>query len=215
MKLNIIYLIIILYGISMAQTEQSEHWYTRVTQFNHELKSIPIGKVVFLGNSITEGFDLTTAFPESKPLNRGIGADHLDGVLERLDSSVVLLKPSQLFILIGINDIGRGDSDSLIITRYDTLVSKLRSELGQTDIFLTSILPTNKKWTNCPREKIDRINKEIFRLAEEHGCRWVNLYPLFANDEGYLINQYSDDGLHLNETGYNRWINELTKLGLK
>jgi lysophospholipase L1-like esterase len=194
---------------------QSEHWQTQVNQFSQELKSTPKGKIVFLGNSITEGFDLVAAFPKTKPINRGIISDHLDGVLDRLDSSVVLLQPSQLFILIGINDIGRGDSDSLIISRYRTMLSKLRTDLKSTKIYLVSILPTSIKWSNCPKEKIKRLNQQISILADEFNYEWMDINNLFADTRGYLREQFSSDGLHLNPAGYDIWIKELQKLGLE
>ena len=140
---------------------QSKHWQSRVNQFSHEIKSTPKGKIVFLGNSITEGFDLTAAFPKTRPINRGIISDHLDGVLDRLDSSVIVLQPSQLFILIGINDIGRGDTDSLINSRYRTLLSRLHLDIESTRTYLVSILPTSVKWSNCPKEKIEQITEQI------------------------------------------------------
>jgi lysophospholipase L1-like esterase len=139
----------------------------------------------------------------------------LDGVLDRLDSSVVLLQPSQLFILIGINDIGRGDSDSLIISRYRTMLSKLRTDLKSTKIYLVSILPTSIKWSNCPKEKIKRLNQQISILADEFNYEWMDINNLFADTRGYLREQFSSDGLHLNPAGYDIWIKELQKLGLE
>jgi lysophospholipase L1-like esterase len=194
---------------------QSKHWQLRVNQFSQEIKSTPKGKIVFLGNSVTEGFDLTAAFPKTRPINRGIISDHLDGVMDRIDSSVVVLQPSQLFILIGINDIGRGDTDSLIISRYRTLLSRLHLALKSTKIYLVSILPTSVKWSNCPKEKIERINQHISDLAKEYNCEWMDINHLFADANGYLKDKFSPDGLHLNTVGYEIWIKELQKLGLE
>jgi lysophospholipase L1-like esterase len=194
---------------------QSLHWHSKVKEFANELETTPKGKIVFLGNSITEGFDLKSAFPVSNPVNRGINSDHLDGVLQRLDTSVVLLQPSQLYILLGINDIGRGDPDSLIISRYRTMLQKLTGSLSSVKIYLTSILPVSEKWSNCPKEKIMRINREISQLSQEFQCSWLDIRKSFADENGYLNQNLSHDGLHLNQTGYDIWINKLKKLGLK
>ena len=210
----LIFLIIILSEIIIAQEERTEHWYVRNHQFSQEFSSIPAGKVIFLGNSITEGFDLKNSFPESEPVNRGIIADHIDGALERLDTSVVLLQPSRLYIMIGINDIGRGDSDSLIISRYEIMLKRIKQGSKVTITYLTSILPTSPHWTNCPREKIVRINHMLSGLAEKYKCEWMNIYPLFVNANGYLKTDLSVDGLHLNQSGYNIWKNVLHKSGL-
>ncbi len=199
----------------MAQNIPDDHWQLKVDQFNQELHTLPKGKVIFLGNSITEGFDLGEAFPKSEPVNRGIISDHLDGVLARLDSSVIALQPSRLFILIGINDIGRGDKESLIVSRFDTLLSKLTRQLAGTEIYLTSILPTSSDWSNCPKEKIISINQKISGLAIKYKCRWMPIYHHFADNRGYIKSELSSDGLHLNRSGYEIWKNELLKTGLR
>jgi lysophospholipase L1-like esterase len=198
-----------------AQHERTEHWYMRTMIFKKELNTVPKGSVIFLGNSITEGFDLSYFFPDSKPINRGINGDHIDGLLDRLEISVIKLQPSQLFILIGINDIGAGDSDSTILTNYSTLLRRLAHKLTETDIFVHSILPAGQEWSNCPKEKIVRVNKNIETFVKKYGFEWIDLYPYFVNSEGYLKRDYTSDGLHLNAKGYKKWQNILNKAGLK
>ena len=199
----------------MAQSDRTEHWYQRNSQFNSECDNTEKGGIVFLGNSITEAFDLTQSFPVDKPINRGISGDHIDGLLQRLDSSVVLIEPSRLYLMIGINDIGRGDEDTLILARYDSLLTRLQKELPETVVFVHSILPTSIKWSNCPREKIIRINKQIKKMTESYRYTWIDLYPLFAGTDNFVLSEYTTDGLHLNETGYDLWRDQLAKTGLK
>jgi lysophospholipase L1-like esterase len=171
--------------------------------------------VVFLGNSNTEGFDLEKFFSESKPVNRGISGDHIDGLLERFDDSVLKLKPSKLFVMIGINDIGAGDSDSLIQSNYQKLLRLILKSLPKTRVYIQSILPTTAIWANCPVEKIKRTNKFIQDFSTRFGFTWIDLYSKFATKEGYLINDYSIDGLHLNSKGYVNWSAILKNHGLK
>lgn len=171
-------------------------------------------KVIFYGNSLTEGFDLEYYFPNSRPVNRGISGDHIDGLIERFDYSVINLNPSKLFVMIGINDIGAGDSDSLIISNYKRLLQKISQDLPQTETYILSILPTSADRTNCPKEAIKQINREIKQYAAHHGFEWIDLYSCFKTDEDYLNPQYSTDGLHLNEKGYILWCEILKKYGM-
>ncbi len=105
---------------------------------------------VFLGNSITEGFDLEIYFPGYEIANRGIVGDHLDGLVERLDNSVLSLKPQKLFLMIGINDIGDRRSDEYLKEMFVTLIDTLIISLPETEIYLHSMLPTSPRWKNCP-----------------------------------------------------------------
>ena len=212
--LKYLLLLIFFIGAAFAQPTRTAHWYQRNKQFNAELEQVKKGKVVFLGNSITEGFSLDEFFPKNTPLNRGIIGDHIDGLLERLDSSAVLLNPSRIYLLIGINDIGRGDSDSLIMARYVTLLSRLKNDLPHTPVFINSILPTSAKWSNCPREKIERLNNSLKKITESYQFNWIDLYALFVSEDGYIRDELTSDGLHLNNYGYNIWYKQLKLTGL-
>lgn len=212
--MKILLFLIFCFGQTFAQSTHTSHWYQRNKQFNSDFKQIKKRQVIFLGNSITEGFDLDKFFPVNTPLNRGIVGDHIDGLLERLDSSVVLLKPSRIYLLIGINDIGRGDSDSLIIKRYTELLDRFHKELPGTPVFINSILPTSAKWSNCPRDKIKRLNNHIKKITAFYQYNWIDLNSLFTSEDGYIRDELTSDGLHLNNIGYNIWCNQLKLTGL-
>jgi lysophospholipase L1-like esterase len=212
--MKVLFILVLFSGMINAQTERTMHWQQRNKQFNSEYHNLPEGRIIFLGNSITEGFDLNKYFPDEAPINRAIAGDHLDGLLERLDSSVVLLKPSRIYLLIGINDIGRGDVDSLILARYNMLLTRFHKDLPGTQIFVNSILPTSAKWSNCPREKIIRLNEQIQEMTESFQYNWINIYLLFAGPDGYIRDAFTNDGLHLNQAGYEVWSSQLQKTGL-
>jgi lysophospholipase L1-like esterase len=200
---------------SIAQHTRNEHWFERTALFQEELKSFEKGGVVFLGNSITEGFEFDKYFTKSKIINRGINSDHIDGLIERFQYSVVDLRPSKLFVLIGINDIGAQDSDSTILSNYDTLFELITDNLPNTKVFIHSILPTTSKWKNCPPEKIVRLNHQIYGLVLQYKFTWIDIYSLFVNKNSFLKSDLTRDGLHLNHNGYQLWANELNKFGLE
>lgn len=203
----VIYLSLCLIALSSLARERSEHWKARNAQFNVEMDSLGQVDNVFLGNSITEGFDLKHYFPGHELANRGIVADHLDGLLERLDNSAIALQPKKLFIMIGINDIGDRRDDVYLKRMFTTLIDTLTLELPNTDIYLHSILPTSSRWKNCPPEQIRRINKFLKLLAREKELSYVDLHPLFLNRAGEYFNpELTRDGLHLNAKGYEIWV---------
>lgn len=213
-KLFLIILFSLLSGNLLSQNQRTEHWQNRNQQFIREMSEPGTGNIVFLGNSITEGFDLQGYFPGVPAVNRGISGDHIDGLLERFDNSVRALRPAKLSVLIGINDIGRGDTDHLILARYTSLLDSISILPDSTEIYLTSILPTSSRWTNCPPGKIVRLNYAIEQLAGKYRMNWINLYPLFASKDNYLKPELTSDGLHLNQAGYEIWVDELNKTGI-
>lgn len=195
---------------SIAQHTRNDHWYKRAALFKKELKTLKKGGIIFLGNSITEGYDFDKYFNKTKIINRGINSDHTDGLIERLQYSVIDLQPSKLFILIGINDIGAQDSDSTILENYDLLFELISKNIPDTEVFTHSILPTTAKWKNCPPEKIIRLNKQIKQKSLNYNFNWIDIYTLFVDDNTFLKSELTSDGLHLNNKGYQLWTNVLS-----
>ena len=189
--------------------ERTEHWQSRNQQFNIEMDSIGHPDNVFLGNSITEGFDLETFFPGHEFANRGIVGDHLDGLIQRLDNSALNLKPKKLFLMIGINDIGDKRSDEYLISMFIALVDTLVTSLPETDIYMHSILPTSPRWKNCPPDQIKRVNVFLELLAQENELVFINLYPHFMGDTKYINPDLTRDGLHPNQAGYQVWAKRI------
>lgn len=202
-------LLITLTSLSALGGERTDHWQKRNFQFEAALDSLGEVDNVFLGNSITEGFDLEQYFPGHETANRGIVGDHLDGLVERLGNSAVGLKPEKLFLMIGINDIGDRRSDDYLQKMFVTLIDTLMRSLPETDIFLHSILPTSPRWKNCPPEQIKRINVFLAQLALDKGIFYVNLYPYYLGDLERIDPSLAKDGIHPNAEGYQIWADKI------
>ena len=214
--LRVILLILVflcLNTISAECRERTKHWHLRNNLFNTELDSSPKAAIVFLGNSITEGFKLDEYFPEAQTINRGIVADHIDGLVERLYNSAVGLEPKKIFLMIGINDIGDQRDERYLREILSSLVDTLTSELPETEIYLHSILPTSSRWKNCPPDQIRRINDFLEILALDAGIIYVDLYPLFLDESREYINpKLTKDGLHPNQAGYDIWAEKIKSI---
>src|SRR5689334_13421403 len=88
-----------------------EYYPQRVAAFEKE--PVVPGRIIFLGNSITQLGDWKKLLNDTTVINRGIAGDITFGVLKRLDD-VIRRHPSKIFLLIGINDIGRDIPDAVI-----------------------------------------------------------------------------------------------------
>lgn len=194
-----------------------EYYPQRVATFEKE-PVIP-GRIIFLGNSITQIGDWKKLLNDSTVINRGIAGDVTFGVLKRLED-VTRRQPSKLFLLIGINDIGKDIPDAVIADNIRKIVARVQSESPSTKIYVQSILPVNPDVPNFPQhydkqEHVLNTNKLIMKVAEDTHCTYVNIHDLFTDKQGKLDAKYTADGLHLAPSGdgYKKWVDYLRKQG--
>jgi lysophospholipase L1-like esterase len=184
-----------------------QHYVQRMAIFEKE--PVVAGKIMFLGNSITEGADWRKLLKDSTAINRGISGDITFGVLNRADD-VIKRKPSKLFILIGINDLFKEIPDEVILQNIFSFIRQIKSGSPKTQVFIQSILPVNKSFKNFPKnydkeEHIVTINAQLKKLGKNFGYTYIDLYNQFTNTSQQLEEKYSFDGLHLNASGYSLW----------
>jgi len=154
---------------------------------------------------------------DSTVINRGIAADNSFGVLDRLEE-VINLKPEKLFIEIGINDISQNIPVDIIAKNIATIVERVKAISPQTEIYVHSILPTNdnvkKEYPDAynKKEQTNALNQQLERMANSHRFTYVDLNKVVRDKDGKLNVKYAEpDGLHLNQMGYQVWVNLLKK----
>lgn len=166
---------------------------------------VSTGSIVFVGNSITEGGNWSELFPEKHILNRGIGGDISAGVLKRLDE-IIRHQPSKIFICIGTNDLAHGVEQATILQNYKTILETIKAQSPATKIYVQSVLPVGKNVIyGHKNEKIIPLNTEIKKLCNEMQLTYIDLYPNFIEETGYLNPAYTNDKLHLMGKGYLVW----------
>ena len=185
-----------------------DHYKRKVEQYNNE--PVVKGQVIFLGNSITEMGQWKELTGMDNVLNRGIGGDVTFGLLQRIDE-IIKRQPSKLFILIGINDIGKDIPDAKIADNCRILIERVQKGSPSTEIFLQSILPVNPSVKRFPQHydkenHIIHTNSLLRETAEKSNVRFLNLYPLFLDKQQLLDSALTIDGLHLNAEGYKVWV---------
>lgn len=168
---------------------------------------------VLLGDSISLWFPNDLLFPNRTWLNQGISGENSTGLLQRLHI-LDQTRPDTIFLMIGINDLLRGDTDAVILENHRAIIEYLQTVHPSTQIVVQSILPhaaTAATWEGrdrllaIPNQRIVDLNRELEAIAAETGVDFLNLYPLFTNNEGNLPMSLSTDGLHLNRQGYLVW----------
>jgi len=206
-------------ALSVAQLPTNQRLYDTTTSMPEvrssrlaKFASEPVvtGRIIFLGNSITQGGDWAKLTGDSTVINRGIGADITFGLRSRL-ADVTKRKPSKLFVLIGINDISKDIPDAVIAAEYRMLIDSVRTQSPQTKIFVQSILPLNPTVKNFPQHydkqpRVVAVNRLLQQVARETHATYIDLWPIFIDKQNHLDASLTGDGLHLNQQGYERWV---------
>ncbi len=192
-----------------------DHYPQRIAKFQSE--PIVTGRIIFLGNSITEIGPWAKLTGDTTVVNRGIGGDITYGVLKRLDD-VIARQPSKVFLLIGINDIGKDIPDTVIADNIRKIVAAILQGSPTTKIYVQSILPLNPDVKNFPQhynkeEHVLKVNAMLPGILATLKCTFINIFPLLLDDKQRLDAQYTLDGLHVNQKGYVIWVDYLKKQG--
>jgi len=167
-------------------------------------------RVVFLGDSITDGWRLNEYFPDRDFVNRGISGQTTGQMLGRFQSDVIRLRPAAVLLLGGTNDIARGISLAAIEDNL-TVMADL-ADMHGIKMILATVLPVsdyhkdadpNFEMTRTrPPGMIRGLNSWIQTLCVQRKLPYVDYYSATVDGIGFLQTDASDDGLHPNPMGY-------------
>ena len=172
------------------------YYYGRINLFKEENKNISNIDVSFVGDSLTDGYDVKSFYPDYNVINRGINGDNTFGVEKRLDCSVYDVHPKVVNLLIGANNF------DTMLDNYETIVTKIKTNVPDTKIILCSLTSMTGNWAKN-NEKARKNNIKIQEIAERNGCYYADLYnALLDSNTNELKSEYSLDGGHLTNAGY-------------
>lgn len=163
-------------------------------------------RVVFLGDSITEFWNLPDSFPGKPYVNRGISGQTTPQILLRFRQDVIALKPKVVVILAGTNDIAENTGPITLAAIEDNLISMVDlAKKNGIRVVLSSVLPASSySWRPQipPVEKIRALNDWMKDYATRERLVFLDYHSAMANDERGLKAELSDDGVHPNKAGY-------------
>ncbi|GAT32663.1 lysophospholiPASe L1 [Terrimicrobium sacchariphilum] len=168
-------------------------------------------RVIFMGDSITEGWNLRAAFPDQDFVNRGIGGQLTWQMVSRFPQDVLSHKPDAVVILAGTNDIGGAMPPEIIVSNIRSMVEAAKdagarvvvcSILPVTDALATPASPQLVRTAKRPPGVIREVNALLRIMAEDEKVSFVDLHQALADEHGALPATLTVDGLHLNPDGY-------------
>ncbi|MBL7856758.1 MAG: alpha/beta hydrolase fold domain-containing protein [Cyclobacteriaceae bacterium] len=165
-------------------------------------------RVVFMGNSITEGWsNADPSFFEGKPyINRGISGQTTPQMVLRFRQDVIDLKPKVVVILAGTNDIAGNTGPMTLEQTRDNIISM--AELAQAHgikVVLSSVIPAfDYPWKPglAPAEKIVSLNKMLKAYANKNSIVYLDYFSAMADERNGLKKELGYDGVHPNLAGY-------------
>ena len=174
-------------------------------------------QVVFLGDSITDGWDDPAAggfFPGKAYVNRGISGQTTPQMLIRMKPDVLAFKPRVMVLLAGTNDIAgnTGPATNEEIQDNIAAIAELAAAHG-IRMVLASVLPVSDyhfapgpgavpQIVRRPPARIMALNEWLRAYANAHKHVYLDYYGSMVDDRGMLKAEFSIDDLHPNEKGY-------------
>ena len=165
-------------------------------------KQFPVGTgdVVFLGDSLTSQGRWGELFPGVPVRNRGISGDVTADVLARLEE-ITTASPSQIFLMIGTNDLGLGLSEEVLLGNVSAILEEIRRASPETELYLQTLLPRSEAYV----EQIRSVNTSLAEMAARAGVTLVDVGGAMRSPTGTLRPELTDDELHLSGPGYAIW----------
>ena len=176
-------------------------------QVNRNLTVEP--EVVFMGNSITEGwFNYhPDFFKKNNFACRGIGGQTSSEMLVRFRQDVIELHPRVVALLAGTNDIAMNNGYIALENTFQNIVSMCElAKFNGIKVLLCSVTPAayfNWRPQVEPAKIIPKLNKMLREYAEAtEGVEWVDYFTPMVGEDKAMRAEYSPEGSHPNGEGY-------------
>lgn len=200
------------------------------TGFNHKKVEVKIKTVektvvddnyLFLGDSITDFYDLEKFYPDMPVVNSGISGHTTQDILNDMENRVYKYNPSKVFIVIGINDLAQEVKREDIVDNIKKIVNNIQEKRPYCKIYLESIYPVNRTdddkidkdvvTEKRKNEDVREINKKLKEFSVEEKITYIDMYSILKDDEDNLKIEYTTEGLHISEEGYKVITEEIKK----
>lgn len=207
-----IFLFLIL-SITKTFSQDMKIDWANIAKYSEENKTLFLepenkNRIVFMGNSITEGWKTHDPdfFSNKNYINRGISGQVSSQMLVRFRSDVIALKPKLVIILAGVNDIAQNNGPIALEDILGNIISMVElAKQNNIKVILSSILPAyDFKWRKGlePAEKITKLNSMIQNYCKKNHIVYVDYFSKMVDNRKGLDEKYTLDGVHPTLAGY-------------
>ncbi len=202
---------------AIVPVPRDANWKVRADLLDERVKQNPDTELLFIGDSITQGWEGGGAkdvwakyYAKRKAVNLGIGGDRTQHVLWRLiNAPLDGVKPKAAVVMIGTNNSNAEDNTpGQIVDGITAIIAKLRERLPNTKIILLGIFPRSENFT-AQRGKLTQINQVLAKLDDGKNVHYLDIGHRFLTSDGVLLADIMPDYLHLSPKGYQMWADAI------
>ena len=177
-------------------------------QAENDLLTPVEGRVVFMGDSITEGWlpNMPDFFSDNPYVNRGISGQVTSQMLLRFRADVLDLEPAAVVILAGTNDIAENQGPISLEAIAGNIKSMAELAFAHgVDVIICSVLPASDyPWRPglSPNTKIPELNEMLQQYADQVGFMYLDFFAAMNDGNSGLKPALTTDGVHVTAEGY-------------
>lgn len=158
---------------------------------------------VFLGDSITEQYNLKEYYENIPTVNSGVGGNITRNILDDMENRVYKYNPTKVILLIGINDIASSIEVNDVFNNITTIINEIKENRSEAKIYVESLYPSRKDFNGTEyNDKINQLNEKLEKKYKDTDVVYIDINSHLKGNDGQLKKEYTTDGLHLNTQGY-------------
>jgi lysophospholipase L1-like esterase len=203
---------LVLFSFLFSTKAAAQDWpnLKKYQQENAALKALgeEDNRVVFMGNSITEGWlQANSSFFKGRAyVNRGIGGQTTPQMLLRFRQDVINLDPEIVVILAGTNDIAENTGSITLEQIRDNMLSMVElAKANDITPIVCSVLPAyDYPWRpgKAPNVKIPKLNGLLQTMCKEQNVPYLDYFSAMTDERNGLPKALTTDEVHLTKEGY-------------
>jgi lysophospholipase L1-like esterase len=168
--------------------------------------------IVFTGSSSVRLWKkLEQSFPNHQIVNSGFGGSQSTDLLYFLNDLVLSYNPKQVFIYEGDNDLWAKKRPKQVLDTTEEIIRRIKTSNSSTQIILIAAKPSISRWKI--RGKYKSLNRKFERLAKKDTqIDYVDVWHPMLNDRKLKTDIFIEDGLHMNQKGYDIWYEAIKNL---
>jgi lysophospholipase L1-like esterase len=206
--------VIMLLPLSAAGAQAESRWQPAMDRFAELDRENPPkpGGILFLGSSSVRRWDLARWLPGHGATNRGFGGSQIADSVRHFDRLVVPHRPRSIFFYAGDNDIAAGKTAEQVASDFDSFTDLVKSHFPETKVWFIAIKPSLARWQMWPAMK--EANRRIAEASKSDPLlEYVDVASPTLGADGEPLSQiFVEDGLHLNDAGYEMWADIIEPL---
>ncbi|HEA21153.1 hypothetical protein LCGC14_1076340 [marine sediment metagenome] len=165
--------------------------------------------MVFTGSSsIRVWQDVQERFPDHRVVNTGFGGSQASDLLYYIYDLIFRYHPKKVFIYEGDNDIAKGKKPKEVCTDLQQIIGGIHRNDSATKVVIIAVKPSIARWGL--RRNYKRLNRKMERLAKSNPLvEYANVWDPMLNGSNVKQDIFLEDGLHMNNQGYEIWYDVL------